>query len=372
MDSLFQTPTSIMRQDSTLVQKSSINSTKRLGTSKTDRLFKCHTCQTNILKHEEFKMVEIQEFKFHENCCKCACCTKQIDGELYCELDTVFCTDCYTDLFAFSCCSCQKPIISGSRMIYLGQNYHSDCFTCHSCNASLVDLEDKTIFQGQLYCSPCEKKAIQTSTKFYCDLCHLEVNTTPLSFVDDDGKTLRVHPHHLRCRLCDQKLNSFGQVDKNSAVCVTCSQEDKSKVCNYCGKLPMHRNVKFSGKIYHSECFKCSKCGAALSNDPMAHNGEPFCQSCYVIHAKQHCSGCTNEDCASPKMRLLGKLWGRDHPFCYFCDKKVRHSSKGFMTIDLNLVCSRCFAKFRPDHHISDTHQINKMQTYMTLRNKSK
>lgn len=110
---------------------------------------RCGKCGAAILR----ECVNALKDTFHPECFLCFHCGKPIgsgqfhveDGKTYCEKD-------WQAMFQTKCYGCQFPIEPGDRWVEaLGQNWHSECFNCSTCQEN---LEGKGFYakQGKPFC----------------------------------------------------------------------------------------------------------------------------------------------------------------------------------------------------------------------------
>lgn len=91
--------------------------------------------------------------KWHPNCFVCGHCRQPFgNSSFYLEDNVPYCEPDWNKLFTTKCFSCSYPIGAGDKWIEaLNRNYHSDCFRCTSCRATL----EGTVFyckNGKPYC----------------------------------------------------------------------------------------------------------------------------------------------------------------------------------------------------------------------------
>uniref|UniRef100_A0A1I8FFN4 LIM zinc-binding domain-containing protein n=1 Tax=Macrostomum lignano TaxID=282301 RepID=A0A1I8FFN4_9PLAT len=79
---------------------------------------------------------------YHSDCLVCGHCAKALCGlKFTSHEDRPFCGDCYGELFARRCSACLKPItasLAASSSRSRQRDWHSQCFNCARCGASLV------------------------------------------------------------------------------------------------------------------------------------------------------------------------------------------------------------------------------------------
>ncbi|KAM9005078.1 four and a half LIM domains protein 5 isoform X1 [Sarcophilus harrisii] len=95
---------------------------------------------------------------WHKECFLCTGCNKQLFGESFVSKDDhPYCQDCFASLYAQRCEGCTKPITALGSPQYISfqeRQWHSDCFKCGKCNASLVGQGFLT-HQEAILCREC-------------------------------------------------------------------------------------------------------------------------------------------------------------------------------------------------------------------------
>ncbi|XP_054164060.1 four and a half LIM domains protein 2-like isoform X3 [Oppia nitens] len=105
---------------------------------------------------------------WHKECFACSKCKKLISGNKFSmKDDNLYCLDCFGEVYAHKCSSCNKPIISGNPggtrfVAFEDRNWHSDCFKCSACQITLSGRG--FIMDGpELLCAECAKSRLSLS-----------------------------------------------------------------------------------------------------------------------------------------------------------------------------------------------------------------
>ncbi|XP_069128903.1 testin-like isoform X1 [Argopecten irradians] len=115
---------------------------------------KCSKCSGVINKGG----VAYKNQPWHKECFTCTNCNKELAKEKFTSRDEKpFCAGCYGDLFAKKCCRCCEAItgFGGTKFIsFEDRNWHSDCFVCSKCEASMVG-RGFLMNEGSVLCPDC-------------------------------------------------------------------------------------------------------------------------------------------------------------------------------------------------------------------------
>ncbi|XP_052242900.1 prickle planar cell polarity protein 3-like isoform X3 [Dreissena polymorpha] len=115
---------------------------------------KCTKCSGVINKGG----VAYKNMPWHRECFTCTNCNKELAKEKFTSKDDKpYCADCYGDMFAKKCCRCTKPItgFGGTKFIsFEERHWHSDCFVCYKCDASMVG-RGFLVNEGDILCPEC-------------------------------------------------------------------------------------------------------------------------------------------------------------------------------------------------------------------------
>jgi len=138
--------------------------------------------------------------------------------------------------------------ITGTYISALDKNWHPDHFVCSSCSKSL----DGNFFDTEkgILCTDCASEQLR------CSECHKPITGTHLVY--SDGR-----PVHNEC------------VPKSS--------------CGRCNN-PLSlgdAHVEALDKLWHPECFACTRCMNQLGATFVQYEGTPYCQACIQILSKE-------------------------------------------------------------------------------------
>ncbi|XP_015793887.1 four and a half LIM domains protein 2 isoform X2 [Tetranychus urticae] len=100
------------------------------------------------------KKMEYKGHQWHENCFVCVVCANPIGTRSFIPKDNeIYCTGCYEDKYATRCIKCSQIITSGG-VTYRNAPWHRECFTCTECNNCLAG-QRFTSRDDKPYCAEC-------------------------------------------------------------------------------------------------------------------------------------------------------------------------------------------------------------------------
>lgn len=111
----------------------------------------------------------------------------------------------------------------------------------------------------------------------------------------------------------DSELDSMTQ---NLMARIENPQDDIHGLCGKCGaSVKGEGGCTAMGRVYHTGCFCCCRCDAALSNQRFyVVDSRPHCHTCYLATLEK-CSVC-HEPITDRLLRATGKPY---HPRCFVC-----------------------------------------------------
>lgn len=109
----------------------------------------CAKCEAAIIG----ECVNALNKQYHPTCFLCFQCKQPIGGtQFHLEDGNPYCENDWRQLYQTMCSSCNFPIEPGDKWVEaLGNNYHSECFNCSTCQ---VNLEGQAFYakSGKPYC----------------------------------------------------------------------------------------------------------------------------------------------------------------------------------------------------------------------------
>jgi len=251
----------------------------------------------------------------------CAGCNQPIMGEYVNSKGKKLHKQCISD--DMRCNRCSQPIF-GEVMQALNKNWHPKCFTCRRCEKPVTDKF--IVRKEEPFCNTCNDlitKEDQEKKQFYAR----QVSEKQPQSADVTAKNQQI-------------------MEENRAKQAAARNIEKGKIgCAACGKVvgTHEQAINVQGAVYHSYCFGCSSCGAALEGASKLKDGKPYCDAWYTKNFSKSCSGCGQ--------LLSGKFvsaFGKDfHSQCFACCVCSNPISGPFADQGGKPVCQSCASKNR-------------------------
>lgn len=212
---------------------------------------------------------------FHVDCFTCGVCNAGLAGGHYHMKDGVaYCEGDYFERFSETCSACNRPI-RGAVVNALGRQWHPEHFSCARCHNSMAGGEFFIGPDQQAYCAS-DYRALYG---VHCAVCQ--------SYIDGPAFEIEGKSYHVACFRCSEDQVPISETDpfhvhEGRVYCVSHFQERFLQRCSACQKPLWGQFVQVLTKTYHSECFKCSSCGCALSSGQFhaSDQDEFVCGSC--------------------------------------------------------------------------------------------
>jgi len=191
--------------------------------------------------------------------------------------------------------------------------------------------------------------ATKEQEKILCPICEKHLGGRIVCVKTLDNKEYLYHTDCWICSSCRQELLSLGldfYLLESHPYCAECYHRAIDRVCAKCGKIAKESPVKALGKVWHSTCFVCNKCGCTFSGTRnfCNHNGTPYCEKHFkeVEMAENICARC-GKGISGDTIDALGKKW--HDPECWVC-KICNGSLEGkFFAVEGFPRCANCARK---------------------------
>lgn len=173
---------------------------------------------------------------WHEECFKCKTCNKEIGTSGFVPKDSDFyCPPCFQNAFSKRCAGCGEPLLEGG-VLYSGQTWHKDCFSCHYCHRSLA-ANAFSVRDGFRYCMECYGR-------FYakqCEICMKPIVGGEYYTLDESN----FHKDCFLCSRCQRSLASEGFVREGmELLCASCADWCSHGNCYLATLLPSNNYRK--------------------------------------------------------------------------------------------------------------------------------
>ncbi|KAJ8392139.1 hypothetical protein AAFF_G00079450 [Aldrovandia affinis] len=139
---------------------------ERMGDEAGGSLPVCASCTQRIYDEQYLQALNTD---WHTACFRCCECRASLSHWYYEKEGQLFCKKDYWARFGELCHGCSEPISTGLIMVAGEQKYHPECFTCLNCGAFIGD--------GDTY-------ALVERSKLYCGHCYNQTIVTPVTLPD--------------------------------------------------------------------------------------------------------------------------------------------------------------------------------------------
>ncbi|ELP93135.1 lim domain, putative [Entamoeba invadens IP1] len=111
-----------------------------------------------------------------------------------------------------------------------------------------------------------------------CFICGKTTYQIPTVVIEN--KTKAIHKACFKCSVCGRPLDGY-LMKGNVLCCVDCfDKKQNQEKCEKCGEVIIGRIARVDGKVWHPNCFVCSKCGTPLEGDFIEKDGKRLCFLC--------------------------------------------------------------------------------------------
>ena len=255
------------------------------------------------------EVLRVNDLYFHNGCFNCKGCGVSLSqGGFFSKDKEYYCATCYQANFGTKCAKC-NTFVEGEVVTALGKTYHQNCFKCAGCSKPFPTGERVTFTGKNCLCQVCanisseltgndgEVPAATTTTtattstapcaKMATDKPHREGTCAGCGDELKDGQALMALEKHyhvwcFKCKSCGDLLHGEYMGKDGAPYCEKCYQNLFGVKCTYCFRF-------ISGKVlqagdnnhFHPTCARCTKCG-----DPFGDGEEMFLQGAAIWHPR--------------------------------------------------------------------------------------
>jgi len=229
------------------------------------------------------------ERKFHPDCFKCVVCATPLTGEFYDIAGMPHCRKDYKRSQLPTCGICSKAVEGNQVHDREGNFYHDTCFVCDKCRGSLVEgyftIGDKKLCPRCNVSNNVELAPVREELG-HCASCYKRFAAGEAYSTVQGNK---YHPGCIKCNFCKKVLSSgnYEWEQVTSIVltfsCPSCISAGRADRCAACNKIIIaNSNCSAFGKMFHTACFKCSKCSRLIKTAEtyVKENDQPVCAQC--------------------------------------------------------------------------------------------
>ncbi|ODM89592.1 Paxillin, partial [Orchesella cincta] len=215
------------------------------------------------------------------------------------------------------CCVCGDGIM-GAMVTALDKMWHPEHFCCVHCGKELRS-PGYTENSGKPYCKACHNMLFLPP----CSGCNKDIQGVPENFLCCSTYITPLskvwHPDCFRCTKCTKVLSPDNYFEKDGKpYCEDDFHDLFSPKCHGC-KKPIKDDRKVTatgGRNWHPSCFKCCKCHGVLNpNNYKEKDGKLYCEKDFNDLFMPKCAACNTPITQKPTT-AMGKTF---HPKCFTC-----------------------------------------------------
>ncbi|CAB3222892.1 unnamed protein product [Arctia plantaginis] len=239
------------------------------------------------------EVLRVSDKYFHTACFTCRTCSASLaKGGFFCKDGHYYCPHDYQRAFGTRCAACDQ-YVEGEVVSALGNTYHQKCFTCARCKRAFPSGEKVTYTGAEVVCSNCvavpQRQTARTAPP----------HASPVS------PTSPASPASPASPVRDMSSRTENAHDQNE--CAGCGQE-----------LSEGQALVALDRQWHTWCFACGSCGCVLQGEYMGRDGVPYCERDYQRLYGVRCAYCQRY--ISGKVLQAGENH-HFHPTCARCSK---------------------------------------------------
>ncbi|KAI8423368.1 hypothetical protein MSG28_014369 [Choristoneura fumiferana] len=253
------------------------------------------------------EVLRVSDKYFHTACFTCrACAASLAKGGFFCKDGHYYCPQDYQRAFGTRCAACGQ-YVEGEVVSALGNTYHQKCFTCARCKRAFPSGEKVTYTGAEVVCGACVA-APQRQTARAAPASPAPEPPPQRARADTAPRAQSAEPPAQPARPARPARPGDAAPDQNGEhECAGCGQE-----------LSEGQALVALDRQWHTWCFACGACGAVLQGEYMGRGGAPYCERDYQRLFGVRCAYC--------QRYIAGKvLQAGDthhfHPTCARCSK---------------------------------------------------
>ncbi|CAK1594280.1 unnamed protein product, partial [Parnassius mnemosyne] len=242
------------------------------------------------------EVLRVTDKYFHTACFTCRTCSASLArGGFFCKDGHYYCPQDYQRAFGTRCAACNQ-YVEGEVVSALGNTYHQKCFTCARCKRAFPSGEKVTYTGSEVICGECAapQRHAARATRSPDQASPSPASPSPAS---PGSPASPASP--------DRDDVDRRQPDPND--CAGCGQE-----------LSEGQALVALDRQWHTWCFACGECGAVLRGEYMGRGGVPYCERDYQRLYGVRCAYCQRY--ISGKVLQAGDNH-HFHPTCARCSK---------------------------------------------------
>ncbi|XP_052752848.1 actin-binding LIM protein 2 isoform X1 [Galleria mellonella] len=254
------------------------------------------------------EVLRVSDKYFHTACFTCRTCAASLaKGGFFCKDGHYYCPQDYQRAFGTRCAACNQ-YVEGEVVSALGNTYHQKCFTCARCKRAFPSGEKVTYTGAEVVCSACvAAPQRQTARAAREPLAEPAPEPRPRDRAPAPPLNNHAPAHAADAAHAAHAADQNGERRGPARECAGCGQE-----------LSEGQALVALDRQWHTWCFACGECGAVLQGEYMGRGGVPYCERDYQRLYGVRCAYCQRY--ISGKVLQAGDNH-HFHPTCARCSK---------------------------------------------------
>ena len=297
----------------------------------------CSACELPVAAHVKPVLITDKQtnetFHYHQEHFCCHMCQLPLTtATLKRKQHTLYCPEHYP----YPSCQQCGDLITGPSITALDRTYHPEHFTCAVCPTVITEAKFAH-YDGKAYCAH-----HYAELERQCALCSLPVK------VSDMKTTANRECYHAACLACWVCGGSRGTMlrSKGRMYCQPHGSALLYHRCAECGLYidkPVHAP---NGQYYHEDCLRCAVCQSVMDGWHTSL-GQLRCGKHADMRSEaKDCARCGQKVEEGEVVKSMGRVYHTDCYKCTLCERRV--DAKSCQLLDNALCCVDCWLSRQP------------------------
>ena len=239
-----------------------------------------------------------------------------------------------------SCSQCAQ-LITGPSITALGRTYHPEHFTCSVCPTVITEAKFAH-YDNKAYCA-----AHYAELERHCALCTLPVRVSDMKTTADRSS---YHAACLQCWVCGTSKGTMLCAKGR----MYCQPHGNALLYHRCAECGLHIDKPVTapnGQYYHQDCLRCAVCQSVMDG---WHTklGQLRCGKHADMRSEaKDCTRCGRKvEAEEEVVKSMGRVYHSDCYKCSVCERRV--DAKNCQLLDNAVSCVDCWLSRQPGQEV--------------------